>query len=198
MFHSYGGARPYPAAARPGNLRVYDDGTDTTTGGDMTTKRRGLDAAFGGEATTLEQQRQIWLDALHEDAIWEGPTFETPIYMVGRDAVGRFMEYLLEVVPRFSTRLLAAYPTTEPDTVIIESTGGGPTIHGGVYEQRYFLQITPRDGRAFRMREYCNPFQTYKAFGRSAWDARIASIMKTHNRAWPASQMPDPARLPGT
>lgn len=157
--------------------------------------RRGLDAAFGGIRTTLEEQRAIWLEALHEDAIWEGPTFATPIYMVGREATSRFMEYLLEVVPKFSTTLIAAYPTTEPDTVIIESTGGGETVFGGVYEQRYFSKITTRDGRAFRMREYCNPFQTYKAFGQEAWEARISAIMAEHNADWPASQPPDPARL---
>jgi ketosteroid isomerase-like protein len=160
--------------------------------------RRGLEAAFGGKQTTLAEQREIWLEALHEDAIWEGPTFETPIYMVGRQAVGRFMELLLEVVPEFSTQLLAAYPTSEPDTVIIESTGGGATIHGGRYEQRYFSKITSRDGRAFRMREYCNPFQTYKAFGREAWDERIDAIMATDNVPWPDSQPADPARLPGS
>jgi len=158
-------------------------------------QRRGLDAAFGGVRTTLEEQRAIWPHALHEDAIWEGPTFETPIYMVGRLAVSRFMEFLLEVVPEFSTQLIAAYPTSEPDTVIIESTGGGPTIFGGRYEQRYFSKITSRDGQAFRMREYCNPFQTYKAFGKDRWDTRIAEIMRDCNAPWPASQPPDPARL---
>jgi len=158
-------------------------------------QRRGLNAAFGGVRTTLEEQRAIWPEALHEDAIWEGPTFETPIYMVGRLAVSRFMEYLLEVVPEFSTQLVAAYPTSEPDTVIIESTGGGPTIFGGRYEQRYFSKITSKDGQAFRMREYCNPFQTYKAFDKDRWDARIAEIMRDCNAPWPASQPPDPARL---
>ncbi len=93
-------------------------------------------------------------------------------------------------------RLIAADPTDEPDTAIIEATGGGPTIHGGRYEQRYFSKITTRDGRAFRMREYCNPFQTYKAFGKEFWDRRIAEIMAEHNESWPASQAPDPARLP--
>lgn len=164
----------------------------------MTKAPRGLDAAFGGIETSLDEQRAIWQEALHEDAIWEGPTFETPIYMVGRAAVGRFMEYLLEVVPKFSTRLIAAYPTAEPDTFIIESTGGGETTFGGRYEQRYFSKITTRDGRAFRMREYCNPFQTYKAFGRDAWNTRIDGIMRSHNAPWPASQAPDLARLPGS
>jgi len=45
------------------------------------------------------------------------------------------------------------------------------------------------------MREYCNPFQTYKAFGKERWDARIATIMREHNAPWPASQPPDLARL---
>ena len=167
--------------------------TEQTQG--QPTRRRGLDAAFGGARTTLDQQREIWLEALHEDAIWEGPAFETPIYMIGRLAVGRFMEYLLEVVPEFSTQLIAAYPTSEPDTVIIESTGGGATSFGGHYEQRYFSKITTRDGRAFRMREYLNPFQTYKAFGRERWETRTATIMRECNAPWPASQPPDPARL---
>lgn len=162
----------------------------------MAAQRRGLDAAFGGGRTTLAEQRAIWLEALHADAIWEGPTFETPVYMVGRLAVSRFMEFLLETVPEFSTRLIAVHPTTEPDTVIIESTGGGPTVYGGHYTQRYFSKITSRDGQAFRMREYCNPFQTYAAFGRQRWDERIDTIMAECNVAWPASQPPDPARLP--
>ena len=165
---------------------------------DAGTGNRGLGAAFGGVETTLEEQREIWQEALHEDAIWEGPTFETPIYMVGRKACGYFMELLLEVVPRFSTQLVAAYPTADPDTVIIESTGGGDTTFGGKYEQRYFSMITNKDGKAFRMREYCNPFQTYKAFGKELWEKRINEIMTTHNVPWPASQPRDPAQLPGT
>ena len=158
--------------------------------------RKTISDAFGGQVTTLEEQRAIWLEALHEDAIWEGPTFETPIQVVGREATGRFMELLLSVVPRFSTVVIGLYPTTDPDTVIIESSGGGPTIEGGVYTQRYFSIITTRDGRAFRMREYCNPFQTYKAFGKALWEARTAEIMKRFNAPWPASQSPDPIRMP--
>ncbi|HXM89282.1 MAG TPA: hypothetical protein VN916_07490, partial [Candidatus Acidoferrum sp.] len=62
--------------------------------------RKNLGDAFGGKSTTLEEQRAIWLDALHEDAIWEGPTFEIPVTMIGFEAVSRFMEFLLSVVPR--------------------------------------------------------------------------------------------------
>ena len=85
--------------------------------------RKNLGDAFGGEITTLEEQRAIWLDALHEDAIWEGPTFEIPVAMIGFEAVSRFMEFLLSVVPRFSTKPVAVYPTADPDTVIVESSG---------------------------------------------------------------------------
>ena len=119
--------------------------------------------------------------------------------MIGRRACGYFMELLLEVVPQvLDAARSRAYPTTEPDTVIIESTGGGATIYGGKYEQRYFSKITTKNGKAFRMREYCNPFQTYKAFGKERWESRIDAIMKEHNAPWPASQAPDPARLPGS
>ena len=152
--------------------------------------------AFGGQLTTLTEQRAIWADALHEDAIWEGPMFERPIQMIGRAATSRFMELLLSVVPRFSTTLVGHYPTTDPETFIIESHGGGPTAAGGLYTQRYFSLITMRDGRAFRMREYCNPFQTYAAFGKAHWEAATAEIMAKYNAPWPASQLPDPITLP--
>lgn len=158
--------------------------------------RKTISDAFGGQLTTLEEQRAIWADALHEDAIWEGPTFEKPIVVIGREATGRFMELLLSVVPRFSTTLVQAVPTADPDTVIIESFGGGPTVSGGAYTQRYFSMVTTKDGQAFRMREYCNPFQTYKAFGKAHWEAAVDEIMTKHNRPWPASQAPDPISLP--
>jgi ketosteroid isomerase-like protein len=158
--------------------------------------KKTINDAFGGQVTTLEEQRQIWLEALHEDAIWEGPTFEKPIVVIGREATGRFMELLLSVVPRFSTTLVAHYPTSDPDTFIIESHGGGPTVGGGRYTQRYFSLITQKNGQAFRMREYCNPFQTYKAFGKERWEAAIDEIMARYNKPWPKSQPPDPISLP--
>ena len=158
--------------------------------------RKTLGDAFGGRPTTLEEQRAIWAEALHEDAIWEGPMFETPIQMIGREACSRFFELLLSVVPRFSTTVVGAYPTSDPDTVIIESHGGGPTREGGRYTQRYFSLVTTKGGRAFRMREYCNPFQTYAAFGKAHWETTTDEIMRNCNRPWPASQTPDPITLP--
>lgn len=158
--------------------------------------RKTIGDAFGGQLTTLEEQRAIWPDAIHEDAVWEGPMFETPVVFVGREAVGRFFELLLSVVPRFSTTVVGAFPTADPDTVIIESHGGGPTADGAAYTQRYFSLVTSKGGQAFRMREYCNPFQTYKAFGKVRWEAATGEIMATYNRPWPASQSPDPIVLP--
>lgn len=157
---------------------------------------RTIQDAFGGEPTTIEEQRQIWAEALHPDAIWEGPTFDPPIQMVGREAVGRFFELLLGTVPRFSTTLVAAYPTGAPDTFIIESHGGGDTVDGGRYSQRYFSLITNRDGQTFRMREYCNPFQTWAAFGKDRWIESTVAIMEEHNVPWPESQPADPISLP--
>ncbi|MES2033792.1 MAG: nuclear transport factor 2 family protein [Pseudomonadota bacterium] len=154
-----------------------------------------INDAFGGQLTTLEEQRAIWPDAVHEDAIWEGPMFETPVVFIGREAVGKFFELLLSVVPRFSTELAGAYPTADPDTVIVESHGGGPTAEG-VYTQRYFSLVTNKDGQAFRMREYCNPFQTYKAFGKDHWERSTNEIMAKYNKPWPASQAKDPITLP--
>ena len=46
------------------------------------------------------------------------------------------------------------------------------------------------------MREYVNPFQTYKSFGKERWENVVAEIAAKHNRPWPASQPPDPIVLP--
>lgn len=159
---------------------------------------RTLGDAFGGKVTTLEEQRAIWNEALHKDAVWEGPMFENPVVFIGREATGRFMEYLLSVVPSFSTTPVFIFPTADPNTVVFESQGGGPTADGGRYTQRYFSMVTQKDGQAFRMREYCNPFQTYKAFGKERWEATTSEIMAKYNRGWPPSQDPDPIRLPPT
>ncbi|MFZ2061445.1 MAG: hypothetical protein WAU82_10580 [Candidatus Binatus sp.] len=78
----------------------------------------------------------------------------------------------------------------------MESSGGGDTVDGGRYTQRYFTLITIRNGQAFRMREYVNPFQTYKSFGKERWERVVAEIAAKHNRPWPASQLPDPIVLP--
>ena len=51
------------------------------------------------------------------------------------------MELLLSTVPRFSTTLVQAYPTSDPDTIIIEAFGGGQTATSA-YTQRYFSLIT--------------------------------------------------------
>jgi ketosteroid isomerase-like protein len=158
--------------------------------------KKNLGDAFGGTITTLEEQRAIWLDALHEDAIWEGPTFEIPVALIGRDAVSRFMEFLLSAVPRFSTKPVGVYPTADPDTTIVESSGGGDTADGGRYTQRYFTMITMKNGQAFRMREYVNPFQTYKSFGKERWESVVGQIAAKYNKPWPASQTPDPIVLP--
>ena len=152
--------------------------------------------AFGGKVTTLEEQRAIWADALHEDAIWEGPTFEIPVAMIGYAAVSHFMEYLLSVVPRFSTTPVAVHQTADPEMIILEASGGGDTVSGGRYTQRYFTMVTSKNGQAFRMREYVNPFQTYKAFGKEQWERTIGEIAAKYNKPWPASQKPDPIVLP--
>lgn len=162
----------------------------------MTEKKKTVGDAFGGVKTTLEEQRAIWPDAVHKDAIWEGPMFEKPVCFIGFEATTRFFELLLRIVPQFSTTVVGAYPTSDPDTVIIESHGGGPTAAGGEYTQRYFSIITSREGKTFRMREYCNPFQTYKAFGKERWEKETQEIMEKYNAPWPESQKPDPITLP--
>jgi hypothetical protein len=69
-------------------------------------------------------------------------------------------------------------------------------VFGGRYTQRYFSLVSTKDGKTFRMRENCNPFQTYSAFGRERWEQATDEIMAKYNVAWPASQKPDLAAIP--
>ena len=50
--------------------------------------RRGLDAAFGGIRTTLEEQRAIWLEALHEDRVVALVHLDRDVLEVERPADG--------------------------------------------------------------------------------------------------------------
>src|SRR4029078_5714548 len=78
---------------------------------DVTTKKKTIGYAFGGQLTTIEEQRAIWKDALPEDAIWEVPMFETPVQFIGAEACGHFFELLLSVVPRVHTTLVRSVST---------------------------------------------------------------------------------------
>ena len=152
--------------------------------------RKTIGDAFGGQLTTLEEQREIWAEALHEDAIWEGPTFEKPIQMIGREATGKFMELLLQHGAAVLDHPGPGLSDQRSGHGDHQSYGGGPTDRGGEYTQRYFSLITNKNGLAFRMREYCNPFQTYKAFGKERWEAATDEIMSKYNAPWPARQAP--------
>jgi hypothetical protein len=73
------------------------------------------------------------------------------------------------------------YPTADPNTTIVESSGGGDTADGGRYTQRYFTLFTIRNGQAFR---------------KERWEHAVGEIAAMHNRPWPASQLLDPIVLP--
>lgn len=46
------------------------------------------------------------------------------------------------------------------------------------------------------MREYVNPFQTYKSFGKERRERVVGKLATKHNQPWPAPQLPDPIVLP--
>jgi hypothetical protein len=132
--------------------------------------RKTMGDAFGGVKTTLEEQRAIWPDAIHEDAIHEDAIWEGPMFETPVVFIG------FEAVSRFFEFRLATLNEFS-------------TTPKGVYP-------TSKNGKAFRMREYRNPFQTYKAFGREHWEKGTAEIMARYNKPWPASQAKDPITLP--
>ena len=158
--------------------------------------RKNLGDAFGGKITTLEEQRAIWLDALHEDAIWEGPTFEIPVTLIGCEAVGRFMEFLLSVVPRFSTKTVAVYPTADPDTTIVESSGGGDTVDGGPLYPALFHADHHQKRSGVPNARICQSVPDLQEFREGALGTCHRRDRGEAQRPWPASQPPDPIVLP--
>jgi len=168
-------------------------GSMQSEGETQVTQQRGLNAAFGGVRTTLAEQREICSkpctrmqsgrsDIRNADLRRRSPRVRKVHGVAARS------------VPLFSTQLIAAYPTTDRIPVIIESTGGGETIFGGVYEQRTSRKSRPATAGVSDA-GILQSVSDLQGFGRDRWDARINAIMKDHNAAWPASQPPDPARL---
>jgi ketosteroid isomerase-like protein len=135
--------------------------------------------AFGGNGlASYERGREIWLATVHPHAVWEGPTFDKPVRFVGYEANVAFNEFLLSVVPKYHMRLERLHETTDPSTCIFELRGFGHTVDGGTYTQRYFSLIHVADGKLKLMREFCNPFETYKAFGKQRWEDAIERIAR--------------------
>jgi len=135
--------------------------------------------AFGGKKLpSYERGREIWEATIHRDAIWDGPTFEKPVYFVGYEANAAFNEFLLSVVPGYDMRATRVHKVANPSELILEITGFGHTVDGGTYEQQYFSLLRIEDGKIALAREFCNPFQTYKAFGKQRWEDAIDEISK--------------------
>jgi ketosteroid isomerase-like protein len=137
-----------------------------------------MSEAFGGKGITYERGRELWTEILADDVVWEGPTFEKPLRLVGREANALFYEFLLSKVPKFNMRADAMYVTQDPDTCVFEMRGGGEIVGGGSYNQRYLSIVKIKNGRYTLMREYCNPFETYRAFGKDLWEKTIDDIMR--------------------
>ncbi|MEH6759450.1 MAG: PhzA/PhzB family protein [Parasphingorhabdus sp.] len=135
--------------------------------------------AFGGKKLpSYERGREIWKATVHPFAVWEGPTFEKPVRFVGYEANAAFNEFLLSVVPGYNMKATKVHLTPDPSSIIVEISGFGHTVDGGTYTQQYFSLLHLADGKFRLMREFCNPFETYKAFGKQRWEDAIDDIAK--------------------
>ncbi|WP_221793958.1 nuclear transport factor 2 family protein [Aquisediminimonas sediminicola] len=120
----------------------------------------------------------IWEEALTEDVVWEAPFAEPPIYIKGRRAVGMFFDWLLENVPNFEMALENVYFTEGEASYVIQVSGGGPVLGGGVYNQQYFSLIRIHDGKISYFREHFKVAETYRAFGRDRFHDSIAEMQR--------------------
>ena len=109
------------------------------------TAKKTIGDAFGGQFTTLEEQRAHLARRAPRGRDLGRPDLRDADLRDRPRSDRRFMELLLSVVPRFSTAVVGFYPTSDPETIIIESHGGGPTVAGGRYTQRYFSLVTTQE-----------------------------------------------------
>ena len=137
----------------------------------------------GFAAATPEARAAAWEAGLTEDAVWEAPFTDPPIAVVGRVAVLGFFEWLATNVPNFQMNMENVHFIEASDSYIIQVSGGGPTIDGDVYEQRYFSLIQTRDGRISYFREHFKVQETYRAFGRDRFHDDIAEIQRKADAA---------------
>ena len=165
-----------------GNERVATLQKALETGEQMTTIPSPHDAAraLDEHLALLGSDQQRWIDLFADDAVVEFPyatALGLPDRFVGKEAIDRYFRGALESFREIAFRDARRYPTTDPDTALVEVHGSaliGPANKR--YEQDYVMLARTRGGKIVLYREYWNPVPALEAFGGT--DA-LGKVVKT-------------------
>ncbi len=107
-----------------------------------------------------------YLDLFCDDGVLETPYVSpgSPSRWEGQEAIAAFLGKLRGVIRLAEFSLVAAYPTDDGATTLLEYDG---TVHlekhGTRFRQRYIAVVTLQDGRIALWREYLNPLASQAA-----------------------------------
>lgn len=109
--------------------------------------------------TLMAKDLPGWVDLFAEDANMELP-FHPPGFHSerhGRAAIERTMGEAFEVWEAVHFTEPVVYETTDPDVVIVETSGDIKLSTGGHYRNTFIMVFFFRDGKVVLWREYLNP-----------------------------------------
>ena len=100
-----------------------------------------------------------------EDVRWELPWTEGFAGFNGLDEHARVLGSMTNYLSHYEVRMTSFYATDDPERVIIEAVGGGPTVDGREYRNEHVMFMTFRDGKVAHVKEYANPLATRELRG---------------------------------
>lgn len=116
------------------------------------------------------------LEIFTEDLVFGADVLPVPIRFVGREQIRRVHKAFAEAIPDFWQKPEKVHPTTDPDVLILEASGGGQVAGGGAYSQRYLYIMRLRDGQIAEVDEYLNGYKLAEAMGWERLEAALAEI----------------------
>jgi ketosteroid isomerase-like protein len=112
-----------------------------------------------------------------DDVVFEVPVFPEPVRFEGKEQMRRFRGAIEEFMPDYAQTLERVHATSDPDTLIFETSGAGHVSGGGSYEQRYVYLVDVRGDRIARVREYGNPYRLFEVADPDQIAAVISEIV---------------------
>lgn len=112
---------------------------------------------------------ESWKDTFADDAVWEMPFASAPLprSVPGRHLIGHFVDWFFTAAPDLRIVSSVVHETTDPELFILELHGEAHlSLNGNTYANNYCTHMRVRNGKIVLFREYFDPDEVVRAFGR--------------------------------
>ena len=125
-------------------------------------------------------QLESWKDTFAEDGVWEMPFAADPLprAVPGRHLIGHFVDWFFTAAPDLHIVSSVVHETTDPELFILELRGeANLSLNSNVYANNYCTHMRIRNGKVVLFREYFDPEEVLRAFGRDEIAKGIEQVM---------------------